>query len=134
MLRSRLKSRSRRAKKIVELTQQDSILLTIFGCGLVDLVAPTTMTLVPAARSDRTHLPGCRSLWGCPMRSDRSPGTEDSSLLAERHPAVVGAGLGRERYIVEWLGPTSLSTRPENAMLRISFNNLFAHRASLFEP
>ena len=34
------------------------------------------------------------------MRSDRSPGTEDSSLLAERHPAVVGAGLGRERYLL----------------------------------
>src|SRR5215471_18682322 len=89
MLRSRLKSRSRRAKKIVELTQQDSILLTIFGCGLVDLVAPTTMTLVPAARSDRTHLPGCRSLWGCPMRSDRSPGTEHPGL---GHVVSSGAG------------------------------------------
>jgi hypothetical protein len=68
------------------------------------------------------------------MRSDRSPGTEDSSLLAERHPAVVGAGLGRERYIVEWQGSTSLSARPANAMLRISLNNLSAHLASRFEP
>jgi hypothetical protein len=66
-----------------------------------------------------------------PPPGTRSTETEDSSLLAERHPAVVGAGLGRERYIVEWLGPTSLSTRPANAILRISFNNLSAHRASL---
>ena len=53
-------------KEIIELTQQDSILWTIFGCGFVDLVSPTTMTLVPAARSDRTHLPGCRSRGGAP--------------------------------------------------------------------
>ena len=122
-------------KEIVERTQQDSILWTILGCGFTDLVAPITTTLVPAARSDRTHLPGCHSLvGGAPSALTGRLVPKTSSLLAERHPAVVGAGLGRERYIVEWPGQTSLSTRSANAILRISFNNLSAHRASRFEP
>ena len=33
-------------REIVELTQQDSVLLTILGCGMADLVSPTTTTLV----------------------------------------------------------------------------------------
>src|SRR5215469_9797928 len=124
---SRFKSRSSMREEIIELAQQDSFSQDDFrlwvgrssraGSQLLGLTVPT---FLDAAR--------------CPIRSDRSPGTEDSSLLAERHPVVVGAGLGRERYIVEWLGSTSLPARPANAMLRISFNNLSAHRVSLFEP
>jgi hypothetical protein len=49
---------------IVELYQQDSVLYTILDCKLDHLVAPITTTLVPAAQSDRTHLPGCLSLVG----------------------------------------------------------------------
>src|SRR5262249_735910 len=74
-------------KEIIELTQQDTILWTIVCCGLVDLAAPIMPTLVAAARSDRTHLPGCRSLVGgspCalsgrPVRRLQSPGRAASS-------------------------------------------------------
>jgi hypothetical protein len=60
-LRSRLKSRSRRAKRLLNELSEIAFYETILGCDIAYLVAPKT-TLVPAAQSDRTHLPGYLSL------------------------------------------------------------------------
>ena len=119
-------------KEIVGLTQQDSVLLTILGCGMVDLVAPTTMTLVPATQQysvrDQGQLllpldaarPGDWSLryqatgqsaWGTPTGSgiqESGYGPTErlrptSSLSARLHRPAHNRKLSKECYLAEFI-------------------------------